>query len=90
MASRSIAAPTRSTARASSLPTEVVVLNEAESSLHVDLLPALAELVAVAMDRCQIVVVTHAADLLEPLRKLVSPREHQLELRGGATTVISA
>ena len=45
-------------------PPELLVLNEPETSLHPDLLPALAGLIAVAAARTQIVVVSHAPALL--------------------------
>ena len=44
-----------------------MVLNEPETSLHVDLLPALARLIAHASEHTQIVVVTHAQELVEAL-----------------------
>jgi predicted ATPase len=44
-----------------------MVLNEPETSLHVDLLPALARLIARASGHTQIVVVTHARKLVEAL-----------------------
>jgi predicted ATPase len=50
-------------------PAELTVLNEPESSLHPDLLPALAALIARSAERSQIVVVTHAAALVAALRK---------------------
>ena len=49
-------------------PAELTVLNEPESSLHPDLLPALAALIARSAERSQIVVVTHAAALVQALR----------------------
>ena len=49
-------------------PAELTVLNEPEASLHPDLLPALAGLVARASERSQLVVVTHAAALVSALR----------------------
>ena len=48
-------------------PPELMVLNEPETSLHPDLLPPLARLIATASNRSQIVVVTHAATLVERL-----------------------
>jgi predicted ATPase len=45
-------------------PPELLVLNEPETSLHPDLLPALAGLIATAAERTQIVVVSHAQPLL--------------------------
>lgn len=49
-------------------PAELTVLNEPESSLHPDLLPALAALIARAGEASQIVVVTHSAPLVTALR----------------------
>jgi predicted ATPase len=48
-------------------PPELMVVNEPESSLHPDLLPALGRLVAATSDRTQVVVVTHSAPLLAAL-----------------------
>lgn len=48
-------------------PPKLMILNEPETSLHVDLLPALARLIARAARHSQIIVVTHAAALAEPL-----------------------
>ncbi|QAY68952.1 AAA family ATPase [Xylanimonas protaetiae] len=45
-------------------PPELLVLNEPETSLHPDLLPALGELVREAAQRTQVVVVTHSAPLV--------------------------
>jgi predicted ATPase len=50
-------------------PAELTVLNEPESSLHPDLLPALAALIARSSESSQVVVVTHAAALVEALRR---------------------
>jgi predicted ATPase len=48
-------------------PPSLMVLNEPETSLHSDLLPALARLISRANEHTQIVVVTHAQDLVEAL-----------------------
>jgi predicted ATPase len=48
-------------------PPSLMVLNEPETSLHVDLLPALARLIAHASEHTQIVVVTHAQGLVDAL-----------------------
>ncbi len=50
-------------------PPELLVLNEPETSLHPDLLTPLAHLVTTAATRSQVVVVTHAAPLVEALEK---------------------
>jgi predicted ATPase len=48
-------------------PGELMVLNEPETSLHPDLLPALGRLVAAASSRTQVVVVTHDPALVAQL-----------------------
>ncbi len=48
-------------------PPPLMVLNEPETSLHVDLLPALARLIARAAERSQIVLVSHDRALLNAL-----------------------
>jgi predicted ATPase len=48
-------------------PGQLMVLNEPETSLHPDLLPALGRLVAAASSRTQVVVVTHDAGLVAQL-----------------------
>lgn len=60
-------------------PAELTVLNEPESSLHPDLLPALAALIARACEASQVVVVTHSAVLVAALRE--SAPEHVEVLR---------
>lgn len=51
-------------------PAELTVLNEPEASLHPDLLPALARLIAKASEGTQIVVVTHSDALVSNLAEL--------------------
>jgi predicted ATPase len=48
-------------------PPPLMILNEPETSLHPDLLPPLARLIASASSRSQIIVVTHAAKPVESL-----------------------
>ena len=48
-------------------PPELMVLNEPETSLHPDLLPALARLILAAAKHTQIIVVSHASPLIEEL-----------------------
>ena len=48
-------------------PPELMVLNEPETSLHPDLLPALARLILAAARNTQIIVVSHAPLLIEEL-----------------------
>lgn len=48
-------------------PPKLMILNEPETSLHLDLLPALGRLIARAARRAQIIIVSHAAPLVETL-----------------------
>jgi len=48
-------------------PPELMVLNEPETSLHPDLLPALARLILAAANNTQIIVVSHAPLLIKEL-----------------------
>jgi predicted ATPase len=50
-------------------PPRLMVLNEPESSLHPDLLPALARLIGVAAKSAQIFVVSHASRLIAALKQ---------------------
>ena len=70
-------------------PAELTVLNEPEASLHPDLLPALAALIARSSERSQVVVVTHADALVTALRRQqrdVNAIELTKEL--GQTTIV--
>jgi predicted ATPase len=68
-------------------PPVMVVLNEPETSLHVGLLPALAELVIAAADRTQVVLTTHSSILADSLLGQESAVGAGLELRAGKTIV---
>ncbi|WP_109488112.1 AAA family ATPase [Occallatibacter savannae] len=59
-------------------PPELMVLNEPETSLHPDLLPALARLIAHAAERTQLIVVSHSPRLIEALGQ--NPRCNRLHL----------
>lgn len=50
-------------------PPALMVLNEPETSLHGDLLPALARLIARAATRSQLIVVSHAPSLIQALEE---------------------
>jgi len=67
-------------------PPSLMVLNEPETSLHADLLPALARLIARASGHTQIVVVTHAQELVEELTA-VGAQPLRLVKNFGATTL---
>ena len=63
----------------------LLVLNEPESSLHPDLLPPLARLIATAAERTQVWVIAHAPALIQALQKIEDCRHHRLERELGAT-----
>ncbi|MGW6195437.1 AAA family ATPase [Kribbella sp. NPDC055110] len=69
-------------------PPELLVLNEPETSLHPDLLPALANLVVTAAKETQVIVVTHSRPFIASLEAL-SPDLQTIELvkEKGATTI---
>jgi predicted ATPase len=69
-------------------PPELLVLNEPETSLHPDLLPALANLVVTAAKDAQVIVVTHSRPFLASLNALTNDL-HTIELvkDHGATTI---
>lgn len=69
-------------------PPELLVLNEPETSLHPDLLPALAALITRAAKTTQLVVVSHARPLVHAL-ETIAPDVTTLELAKefGATIV---
>ena len=72
-------------------PPPLMVLNEPEASLHPDLIPPLARLIGAAAARSQVVVVSHAAALVDALDALPGARRFTLEKaarrdgRGGRT-----
>jgi predicted ATPase len=68
-------------------PPALMILNEPGTSLHPDLLPALARLVAKAAAKSQIILVSHAPDLVTALRQEKGSRQIVLEKRLGETVV---
>jgi predicted ATPase len=68
-------------------PPEVMVLNEPETSLHPDLLPALSRLIVRASERCQMIVVSHARPLVDELNKHSACHSIVLEKDFGETRV---
>ena len=69
-------------------PPGLLVLNEPETSLHPDLLPALGRLIAAAADRSQVIVVSHAPALVDTLQTLPECKSIALEKKLGATEVV--
>lgn len=68
-------------------PPELMVLNEPETSLHVDLMPALARLIVEASPNSQMIVVTHSEALLTELRDSGAAYEHELYKDTGETRI---
>jgi predicted ATPase len=69
-------------------PPQLMVLNEPESSLHPDLLPALARLIGVAAQQTQVWVVSHASRLIAALKENEECRSIELEKELGETVVL--
>ncbi len=68
-------------------PPPLLVLNEPETSLHPDLLPALARLIVRASARSQVVVVTHSGTLGAALAREAGHRAIALEKSFGETSM---
>lgn len=66
-------------------PPGLLVLNEPETSLHPDLLPPLARLIARASQHTQVIVVSHAAGLVDALQQLPECHSIMLDKRFGET-----
>ena len=68
-------------------PPSMMVLNEPETSLHPDLLPALSELILKAAEKTQVWVVTHSPALISGLMEDSDSRLIELEKEFGQTQV---
>ncbi|WP_233863305.1 AAA family ATPase [Paraburkholderia adhaesiva] len=71
-------------------PPELLVLDEPETSLHPDLLPSLARLIALASRQSQVLVVSHATRLVAALEREAESQSIVLERRLGATALADA
>lgn len=71
-------------------PPRLLVLNEPETSLHPDLLPALGRLIAGAAGRSQVLVVSHAARLIAALAEQRGCQSIHLEKGLGETGIADA
>lgn len=71
-------------------PPALMVLNEPETSLHPDLIRALARLIAKAAERSQLIVVTHEAALIAALQEQSDCHSIVLEKNCGETAVAGA
>jgi predicted ATPase len=68
-------------------PPGLMILNEPETSLHPELLPSLARLIALASKRSQVVVVSHAASLVSVLGEETGSRQIVLVKDLGETSI---
>jgi predicted ATPase len=68
-------------------PPALIAINEPESSLHPDLLPALAELIVNAAEHSQVWISTHSSLLAERIHSLSGVRPIRLQLVNGETVV---
>lgn len=69
-------------------PPTMMVLNEPETSLHPDLLPALARLIIRASQQCQVWVVSHASRLIAALESHPDCNPIVLEKTLGQTGIV--
>lgn len=69
-------------------PPTLMVLNEPETSLHPDLLPALARLIIRASHQCQVWVVSHASRLIAALQQDPECNAIVLEKNLGQTGIV--
>lgn len=69
-------------------PPELLVLNEPETSLHPELIPALARLIIRGAESTQVIVVTHSAPLIDALQQHSNCEPVRLEKIRGATRPI--
>lgn len=69
-------------------PPSLMVLNEPETSLHPDLLPALARLIIHASQQTQVWVVSHAGPLIEALRDYDACQSIELTKEFGQTRIV--
>jgi predicted ATPase len=68
-------------------PPELLVLNEPETHLHPDLVPALSKLISRCAQTTQIIVVTHSHDLASSLREAKGSVHIAIEKHNGSTYV---
>ena len=69
-------------------PPTMMVLNEPETSLHPDLLPALARLIMTASQNCQVWVVSHSSRLIAALEQSPECNAIALEKVMGQTGIV--
>lgn len=68
-------------------PPSMMVLNEPETSIHLDLLPALGRLIAASSETMQIWVITHSDELVSALEQAKQCKRIRLEKELGETLI---
>ncbi len=68
-------------------PPELLVLNEPETHLHPDLIPALSKLIARCSQTTQIIVVTHSSELASSLKEAKGSVHIAIDKQRGSTYV---
>jgi predicted ATPase len=71
-------------------PPDLMVLNEPETSLHPDLLPALSRLIVHASEQTQLIIVSHSQPLIQALEKNQKCSRLHLEKSFGETVLSGA
>jgi len=69
-------------------PPSLMILNEPETSLHPDLLPALGRLISYAAQQSQLIVVSHASRLIAALERETDSHSILLEKQLGETRLL--
>lgn len=69
-------------------PPPLLVLNEPETSLNESVLPALADLIATASERSQIIIVSHSQGLCEAVAARCQVKVRPLTMRLGETRLV--
>ncbi|CDZ78322.1 cytochrome c biogenesis protein CcmA [Legionella massiliensis] len=69
-------------------PPQLLILNEPETSLHPDLIPALAKLILHASEKTQVWVVSHASLLIDALKQYPGCQLIELEKQVGQTKIL--
>jgi predicted ATPase len=69
-------------------PAELIALNEPETSLHPELIPVLAGLIADSSRQSQIWVTTHSSQLASLIQEMSGYSPVRLEMRSGATCIV--
>jgi predicted ATPase len=68
-------------------PPPLMVLNEPETSLHPDLIPPLARLIAMASQHSQVWVISHSKELVKRLEYVENASSHVLDKSLGRTVI---